>query len=267
MNYNFQLIQPLIYAALSDSISDYAAITKPAVMNIYEFTINPSESHDLSFIPSPYCEWIIGYNELPEDSIFCCIGPASQLKTITLPHYEHYIGIRFNDDVYYISKSASSLPANLRDQFFQYTPLPDSYEYQLISKFTGSADFSQRLSYFEEFLFSSKKMCSIPENVHDLFEQLKRSNGSISVAELANQSGYSNRHICRIITEEFGYGPKEYCKYIRFQKALFEIISNPKRSNSEFIQNIGYSDQAHFQREFKLFMGITPKQFIHMLSH
>ena len=28
-----------------------------------------------------------------------------------------------------------------------------------------------------------------------------------------------------------------------------------------------YSDQAHFQREFKTFMGITPKQYIKLIKN
>ncbi|MDO5403435.1 MAG: helix-turn-helix domain-containing protein [Eubacteriales bacterium] len=267
MNQNIRLIQPLIHTALSASIDNYAVITSPAAMDIYTFTLKPAASHCLSFIPTPYCEWIIGYNNTPKSSFFLCIGPVSKLKTITLPHYEHYMGIRFDDDVCYVNKTASSsaLPAGMRNQHFEYSPLADSFEYQLAARLAADNSFSSKITDFIEFLKLSKRLLPIPENVQSLFKQLKNSNGSLCVKQLAASSGYSERHIYRIITNEFGYGPKDYCKYIRFQKALLEIISNPKRGNSEFIQNIGYSDQAHFQREFKLFLGMTPKQFIHML--
>lgn len=267
MNKNIRLIQPLIHTALSPFITGYASVTDPSSMDIYTFSLEPAASHTLSFIPSPYCEWIIGYNNDLRNSFFCCVGPVSKLKSITLPHYDNYMGIRFDDDVYYFNKNASdsALPSGIRDQYFKYNPSKDSYEYQLISQLAASCDFSEQINYFIEFLNLSKNIYCISENILSLFTQLKASNGSLSVARLAAESGYSERHICRLITKEFGYGPKDYCKYIRFQKVLIEIITNPKRGISQFIQNIGYSDQAHFQREFKLFMGITPKQFINML--
>ena len=37
----------------------------------------------------------------------------------------------------------------------------------------------------------------------------------------------------------------------RFQNVLAEIIANPDRDNSFFIEGTGYSDQAHFQREWR----------------
>lgn len=92
------------------------------------------------------------------------------------------------------------------------------------------------------------------------------SKGDISVSLLAEQTGFSCRHINRIFTSYYGFGPKDYCRYVRFQYALDEIFKNPFRQNSEFIQNSSYSDQAHFQREFKQFTGITPKQFINSFT-
>ena len=84
---------------------------------------------------------------------------------------------------------------------------------------------------------------------------------TVTVSELAARTGYSCRHISRIFTEYFGYSPKTFCRLLRFHHTLYEIFQDPHRNNSEFITQIGYSDQAHFQREFKTFMGETPRRF------
>ena len=102
--------------------------------------------------------------------------------------------------------------------------------------------------------------------IENMRSMIIHSKGDISVSLLAEQTGFSCRHINRIFTSYYGFGPKDYCRYVRFQYALDEIFKNPFRQNSEFIQNSSYSDQAHFQREFKQFTGITPKQFINSFT-
>ena len=94
-----------------------------------------------------------------------------------------------------------------------------------------------------------------------IHQSIKKADGDITVSELAARTDYSCRHISRIFTEYFGYSPKTFCRLLRFHHTLYEIFQDPHRNNSEFITQIGYSDQAHFQREFKTFMGETPRRF------
>ena len=46
----------------------------------------------------------------------------------------------------------------------------------------------------------------------------------------------------------------------------FRKSYDPYKENSDYIANAGYSDQAHFQREFKAYTGITPRTFIKELT-
>lgn len=263
------LYQPLLYSELFPVISGYMCVSMPSRMDIYEFTIDQGKNHSLTFIPTPFCEWIIGYNQNNMNAAFYCLGPVSKRTVIELAPYDHYIGIRFDDNVCYMNKqeSAHTTSACIRDSFFEYAPSPDSFEYALIDNLKIADSFSKKMLCFTEFINKSHHLCIIPSHINELYSKLKKSNGALSIHELSTISGYSERHINRLITNQFGYGPKEYCKYIRFQRVLNEIIRNPLQSNSEFIQNIGYSDQAHFQREFKLFLGISPKQYIRYIKN
>lgn len=106
----------------------------------------------------------------------------------------------------------------------------------------------------------------ISENVHFLRTLIIENNGDITLDDLSAATGYCNRHINRTFTDAFGYGPKDFAKAMRIATVVAEIIKEPNRSNLEFITNSGYSDQAHFQREFKKYMGETPREFIRRLS-
>lgn len=89
-----------------------------------------------------------------------------------------------------------------------------------------------------------------------------KSRGRITVKELAETFGYTERHINNIFNECAGYGPKDFCKFVRFQNVLAQMADDPRRENSQFIERLSYADQAHFQREFKSFTGMTPRQFV-----
>lgn len=97
--------------------------------------------------------------------------------------------------------------------------------------------------------------------------KIRKCFGCISINDISNEFGYSPRHISRLFNSNLGYSAKTYCKMIRFHYALQEMQKEPDEEISWFIQNLNYSDQAHFQREFKSFMEMTPHQYINQLRH
>lgn len=99
--------------------------------------------------------------------------------------------------------------------------------------------------------------------------RMKRKNIKIiaGIVLLLAESEYSVRHISRLYNEVYGIGAKDFIKMYRFQNVLAAIIADPERDNSSFIEGAGYSDQAHFQREFRTFMGMTPKKYIKLIKN
>lgn len=85
--------------------------------------------------------------------------------------------------------------------------------------------------------------------------------GRCAVAELAAKFGYTARHVGNLFREGAGCPPKTFCRFVRFHNALREMIRCHERENSQFIESLSYADQAHFQREFKEFTGMTPRRF------
>lgn len=221
----------------------------------YELYKSP-EPQPLTFIPTPFTDIIIAYNTSGDGCIYCVHTPSCTI-TLTPDNCTKIIGVRFDDALRLNIQESPPEPVT------RYTPENNDMTAALLKQLTASLSFDTRTSLINAFLNNKISLC--PTKLLKLRTAIKTTNGCITINGLSEITGYSNRQINRIFTEYWGYGPKDYCRLIRFQQALSEIIKNPRRSNSEFIAHIGYSDQAHFQREFKQFMNETPRQFIKKL--
>lgn len=106
-----------------------------------------------------------------------------------------------------------------------------------------------------------------PFSVQQMITAIAASHGSLSIHQLAQNLSYSERHIRRLFESYINYPPKTLNRILRFQSSLQEILKMSDRNNSEFIHLLSYSDQAHFQREFKAFTTMTPRHFIQLLQN
>ena len=176
--------------------------------------------------------------------------PASEI----LSTYVYRIGL-LNGDYGYSTAVLPGHPFPFPADLLQTISMSDS------DIFSGTVSFSERIQRFLSALNKTGKTPACPPAATLIHQSIKKADGDITVSELAARTGYSCRHISRIFTEYFGYSPKTFCRLLRFHHTLYEIFQDPHRNNSEFITQIGYSDQAHFQREFKTFMGETPRRF------
>ncbi len=78
------------------------------------------------------------------------------------------------------------------------------------------------------------------------------------IAEVVRQTGYSHRYFIALFRDAVGLTPKRYCGIRRFRRALARLVANPSVALSAAAVDEGYSDQAHFTREFRRFAGMPP---------
>ena len=102
---------------------------------------------------------------------------------------------------------------------------------------------------------TSSRERSLVEEVTQLIWERQ---GNIRVRDLEEKTLYSSRYIQSVVGSQVGVAPKHLCAQIRFQQALFLLCGYPQITLSQIAQILGYSDQAHFSREFKRFSGISP---------
>lgn len=81
-----------------------------------------------------------------------------------------------------------------------------------------------------------------------------------SVAELAERLGMSARSLERLSLRAFGFPPKLLLRRQRFLRSLAQFMLDPSLT---WIRTLDwhYVDQAHFVRDFKRFMGMSPSTY------
>lgn len=75
------------------------------------------------------------------------------------------------------------------------------------------------------------------------------------------KSKYSQRQFERKTMEFTGLSPKKLSKVARFNQVRLKILRNREIDLYDCMHEYGYYDYAHFSKDFKECIGLTPKQY------
>jgi AraC-like DNA-binding protein/quercetin dioxygenase-like cupin family protein len=78
-----------------------------------------------------------------------------------------------------------------------------------------------------------------------------------SLAEIARLSPF---HLNRTFSAQIGLPPHQFQNQLRIERSV-ELITQ-KKNLAEIAFETGFSDQSHFNRFFKRYIGVTPKRFL-----
>jgi AraC-like DNA-binding protein len=90
--------------------------------------------------------------------------------------------------------------------------------------------------------------------------------GQVTLKEMLDQSGYSERQFERRFSSVAGFTPKQFVRILRYQSTKRKYVTGNYKTLSELAQDSGYFDQSHFIREFKEFSGFDPKRYFSLLN-
>jgi AraC family transcriptional regulator len=85
-------------------------------------------------------------------------------------------------------------------------------------------------------------------------------NRAISLRELAGAAGLSRFHFSRVFKHHLGFSPARYVERARIEQAK-ALIVNAEMSLVNIAQAVGFADQSHFSRRFRVVEGRTPATF------
>ena len=101
-----------------------------------------------------------------------------------------------------------------------------------------------------------------PVPVTTAWRRLCETGGNVEVAELARELGYSRRRLSGRFTDELGLSPKAFARVLRFERATDRLSRDDGTRFAEIAQDCGYYDQAHMNRDFREFAGISPGSYV-----
>ncbi len=82
----------------------------------------------------------------------------------------------------------------------------------------------------------------------------------VSVQGVADDVGYSRRHVRDLVRAECGLAPKELSRVARFQRA--HALVRAGRPLARAASEAGYADQSHLTREWTALAGCSPAAWI-----
>ncbi len=82
------------------------------------------------------------------------------------------------------------------------------------------------------------------------------------IAQILHDLHLSERSLERLFLTHIGITPILYARICRFQSSMALLRQGSFRSLTDIAHSLGYFDQSHFIRDFKLFSGVTPGVYL-----
>jgi AraC-like DNA-binding protein len=129
-------------------------------------------------------------------------------------------------------------------------------------KILNAHSVQERINLVERFLLNRLgRLETIDHIVRSTVETILTGNGQLSINELSSQIHINRRQLERKFYLVIGLSPKQLSKTIRLQAALKMLLTKESANLTALAYENNYYDQAHFIKDFKELVGITPKEF------
>ena len=120
----------------------------------------------------------------------------------------------------------------------------------------STATWAERFSLVERVLVARLGPAPEPDPlVPWMWDRITATGGRARIRELAERSGWSQRHVTERFTDAVGVTPKAAAQVVRFERALADLDRVPL---AQVATDHGYADQSHLTREFGRYAGGSP---------
>ena len=155
----------------------------------------------------------------------------------------------------------------LRDLTSEIVPLEDVLgpdARRLVEDLATAPDWPTRFRRLDGYLAGRTAAAGDPPSpeVVRAWERIVAAHGQVRVADLADDVGWSARHLNTHFGEQLGLPPKRMARLARFEHAMQLLFRMDAGSLAEVAVVAGYYDQAHFTNEVREFSGLTPTRLL-----
>ncbi|WP_374384639.1 helix-turn-helix domain-containing protein [Dongia sp.] len=158
--------------------------------------------------------------------------------------------------------------AELTNTIVGFTELLGAEADRLITRLRENGDWAARFAILEDFLL--RRLAAGREGRREIafvLRQLEKSAGALPIGDLAATIGWSRKKLIHSFQRETGLAPKGIGRIYRLNRMLSLLHgigqqSGDRVSLAELAHESGYYDQAHFNRDFRSFAGVTPGDYL-----
>ncbi len=148
-----------------------------------------------------------------------------------------------------------------KDRMLPLSDVIDPARTQSLERQLEQAGPDQGMRLLEAFLLAELEPGGLDLRLLGVLAKLYREPLTYDVPAAAKESGYSLRQFERICSGLTGMPPKQLSRASRFNQARLRIFFNPAVDLHECMTHFGYYDYAHFSKDFKQCLGITPSEY------
>lgn len=245
--------QPWFVINATDEVYQYSP-NIPGISQIYRF--QAGERSDATFaIPDGCVDIMFDCSEFTPEAKIC--GSTLSAENAKLKKGHYYFGVRFAPGAL-----LKSLDVSAKQLISQRLDLFDITQDDqcLLEQLVLNKDFYQQAQIIEKY-FLQETLVTPSSKTQAALEVILHHKGNIQVAQIEEYTGISKRTLQRLFSEELGLSPKAFSRIIRCQSAINLINNASDIKLIELANDLGFSDQPHFMREFKKLISSTPYDY------
>lgn len=138
---------------------------------------------------------------------------------------------------------------------------------ELRERLSATADWRTRFAILDEILLDQVREARIDPELRRAWQLLTGSDRRPRVDRVAEEIGWSRRHLGGRFAAEFGISPKDAARLARFEashRLLRTVATSPRPGTTlaEVAVATGYYDQAHMAREWREMAGMPPSRWL-----
>lgn len=133
---------------------------------------------------------------------------------------------------------------------------------RLIEQLGNTRCWTGRFQALERFLLPAVNRASgLTPDIRLSLACLERSHGAAPISELMFETGLSSKRLVQAFKDQIGLAPKAMARLLRFRHAV-RHLSSEAPDLAQIALGADYYDQAHFNRDFREFAGVTPTEYL-----
>ncbi|MCD0490076.1 helix-turn-helix domain-containing protein [Pedobacter sp. MC2016-14] len=156
---------------------------------------------------------------------------------------------------------------NVSASYFQKQPIfplekiagPNNFS---TADFFKAKSVQDKIAFVEAYAQQALKSTHTPNVLQQTLDYIHKIKGNSTVSAVSKDVGVSYKWLERSFLRNIGLLPKEYIQLQRFIHAYLELVGNKEVDLMRIAVNTGYYDANHFLKDFKVYTGKTPMEYL-----